>query len=612
MSCLNPSESEAAMPYSGPARSNSTPHLSSQLPSEETSEADSEEEAVCDEVLKEMEDLEQNFPAVAKQYRLISKIGEGTFSCVYKAVDVNYSKYDNRYWDVAPTPADDRPVLHQSKRTKVTNDPCSHQPPSREPRKYVAVKKIYVTSSPARIANEIQILKDLTGHPHVGPLITALRHEDQVLVVLPYFQHHDFRDYYRTMNLEQIKRYLYCLFSALEYTHRHKILHRDVKPSNFLFNIDTQHGVLVDFGLAQYMEHPVEPPTGLKTPQRPTSTGSNSLANRPTSAQNWSASVLTSQALNGLSATIPAPGPDIDRSTYSTITPFPLPNPLKTPTPMRYESVTGPTQNYDASSTTSTPQVSRTQPTAETSEPSYRQRLKESSLRFYHPQKTPQSTQPSPAVRGSTMNTAGARGGQAEPTQPATPLNHKSKKVVPHTHSLGASTSLYPRRPAVEQTPTIVDSRQRPGILRRDLRPSVRANRAGTRGFRAPEVLLKVTYQTQAIDIWSVGVIMLSILTHRFPFFNSTDDQEALLEMGVLFGKKEMERVASLHDRAFFTNVPTVRESAIPFDRLVKVYNSGGLAVFPPEVYDLLTQCFALDPNERITAQEALQHPLFH
>ncbi|RKP39913.1 kinase-like domain-containing protein, partial [Dimargaris cristalligena] len=401
--------------------------------SEETSEADSEEEAVCDEVLKEMEDLEQNFPAVAKQYRLISKIGEGTFSCVYKAVDVNYSKYDNRYWDVAPTPADDRPVLHQSKRTKVTNDPCSHQPPSREPRKYVAVKKIYVTSSPARIANEIQILKDLTGHPHVGPLITALRHEDQVLVVLPYFQHHDFRDYYRTMNLEQIKRYLYCLFSALEYTHRHKILHRDVKPSNFLFNIDTQHGVLVDFGLAH-------------------------------------------------------------------------------------------------------------------------------------------------------------------------------KKVVPHTHSLGASTSLYPRRPAVEQTPTIVDSRQRPGILRRDLRPSVRANRAGTRGFRAPEVLLKVTYQTQAIDIWSVGVIMLSILTHRFPFFNSTDDQEALLEMGVLFGKKEMERVASLHDRAFFTNVPTVRESAIPFDRLVKVYNSGGLAVFPPEVYDLLTQCFALDPNERITAQEALQH----
>lgn len=33
--------------------------------------------------------------------------------------------------------------------------------------------------------------------------------------------------------------------------------------------------------------------------------------------------------------------------------------------------------------------------------------------------------------------------------------------------------------------------------------------RAGTRGFRAPEVLLLVTYQSSAIDIWSAGNVFL-------------------------------------------------------------------------------------------------------
>lgn len=39
--------------------------------------------------------------------------------------------------------------------------------------------------------------------------------------------------------------------------------------------------------------------------------------------------------------------------------------------------------------------------------------------------------------------------------------------------------------------------------------------RGGTRGFRAPEVLLRCTKQTVAIDIWSAGVILLSILSAR-------------------------------------------------------------------------------------------------
>jgi cell division control protein 7 len=55
------------------------------------------------------------------------------------------------------------------------------------------------------------------------------------------------------------------------------------------------------------------------------------------------------------------------------------------------------------------------------------------------------------------------------------------------------------------------------------------------------------TVLTEAIDIWSAGVILLSILTHKFPVFNSNDDIEALLEIGAIFGRGAMERCAMLH-----------------------------------------------------------------
>ena len=43
--------------------------------------------------------------------------------------------------------------------------------------------------------------------------------------------------------------------------------------------------------------------------------------------------------------------------------------------------------------------------------------------------------------------------------------------------------------------------------------PSLHAARAGTAGFRPPEVLLKSSTQSMAVDVWAAGVILLSMLT---------------------------------------------------------------------------------------------------
>lgn len=41
------------------------------------------------------------------------------------------------------------------------------------------------------------------------------------------------------------------LFQSLKDIHQRGVIHRDVKPANFLYDYENETGVLVDFGLAE-------------------------------------------------------------------------------------------------------------------------------------------------------------------------------------------------------------------------------------------------------------------------------------------------------------------------------------------------------------------------
>lgn len=53
------------------------------------------------------------------------------------------------------------------------------------------------------------------------------------------------------MPISDMKDYFRCLFNALADTHQAGVMHRDVKPANFLYDTRTGEGVLCDFGLAE-------------------------------------------------------------------------------------------------------------------------------------------------------------------------------------------------------------------------------------------------------------------------------------------------------------------------------------------------------------------------
>lgn len=150
------------------------------------------------------------------------------------------------------------------------------------------------------------------------------------------------------------------------------------------------------------------------------------------------------------------------------------------------------------------------------------------------------------------------------------------------------------------------------GYPRNDSRPAKRANRAGTRGFRAPEVLFKCTSQTSKIDIWSAGVILLTFLGRRFPFFNSADDVDALIEMASVFGSRRMKVAAAMHGQIFETNIPTIGEKGHTWERLVKWASCvEDLSGSEKQAARLLGGLLELDPSKRLTAREALQHEFF-
>lgn len=114
-----------------------------------------------------------------------------------------------------------------------------------------AIKRIFPTINAAYILVETLILKLLDGKHCVTDLIQGFRLEGQVSLVFKYQSSKPFLTYLKTLSLEDVKHYMYILLNAVNHLAENGVMHRDIKPNNFLFDPDTRTGLLIDFGLSE-------------------------------------------------------------------------------------------------------------------------------------------------------------------------------------------------------------------------------------------------------------------------------------------------------------------------------------------------------------------------
>lgn len=143
------------------------------------------------------------------------------------------------------------------------------------------------------------------------------------------------------------------------------------------------------------------------------------------------------------------------------------------------------------------------------------------------------------------------------------------------------------------------------GILSDLALPATPHSRAGTRGFRAPELLLQCSHSTKA-DVWSVGVIMLSAITGRYPFFQSPSDLDGLAEIAALLGSTPLKAMAWKYNKNL--RLPHFRQKK-PLSRICIELQQRPLGAYDNDAYDLLQRMLTLDPEKRISAADALDHP---
>ncbi len=94
-------------------------------------------------------------------------------------------------------------------------------------------------------------------HPHICSILDFGEVEQTVYLVMPYLAGGSLADrIVRSQTVDSAAAAAVCaqVASALDYAHRHGIVHRDVKPDNILFDED-DNAVITDFGIATARYH---------------------------------------------------------------------------------------------------------------------------------------------------------------------------------------------------------------------------------------------------------------------------------------------------------------------------------------------------------------------
>ncbi|KAH8830516.1 hypothetical protein DL96DRAFT_1593255 [Flagelloscypha sp. PMI_526] len=128
-------------------------------------------------------------------------------------------------------------------------------------------------------------------------------------------------------------------------------------------------------------------------------------------------------------------------------------------------------------------------------------------------------------------------------------------------------------------------------------------NRVITLWYRPPELLLGATVYGAEVDMWSAGCIMLELFTKK-PVFQGNDEIHQLDVIYKVLGTPTVERWPALLDLPWYELVKPTTTVVNHFRDLFKRWMS-------PAGINLAEKLLAFDPDQRVTAMQALDDPYF-
>ncbi|KAJ1296222.1 hypothetical protein BS78_01G283300 [Paspalum vaginatum] len=439
-----------------------------------------------------------------------------------------------------------------------------------------AIKCPHPNAHSHHVNNELKMLERFGGQNYVIKYECSLKSGELDCFVLEHVVHDRPEILKKDIALLELQWYGYCLFRALASLHKQGVVHRDVKPGNFLFCRKLKKGYLIDFNLANDLHQKF-----LKNCK----------------------SEKNSCAKNSASQTLSTSAPVVHAKEAAADSKQPLP--LKRKRSRRSPAGSAPdnksrhgSQAADVSGVTSAKDPTSTKTSLDRLKQPMLYKGRKELMNYIH--------------EVHEVKTANALQSPSKNTAPA-PVSQR-KRVAAPCGSVDRKLFILTPMPLRSGGSAVAGS----GIFNNKVAGNGKNRRegpcVGTKGFRAPEVLFRSFYQGCKVDVWSAGVTLLYLIIGRTPF--GGDPEQNIKEIAKLKGSEELWEVAKLHNC----------ESSYPSDLFdVKSHGSMDLRewcaantrkpeflnMIPDSLFNLVDKCLAVNPRCRLTSEDALRHEFF-
>ncbi|KAI7885896.1 kinase-like protein [Lichtheimia hyalospora FSU 10163] len=134
--------------------------------------------------------------------------------------------------------------------------------------------------------------------------------------------------------------------------------------------------------------------------------------------------------------------------------------------------------------------------------------------------------------------------------------------------------------------------------------------RVASRCFKGPELLVDLQLYDYSLDLWSFGCMLAGMVFRKEPFFNGQDNHDQLVKIARVLGTQELHAYLNKYNLTLHPNTAKIMGNYAR-KQWTKFVSASNQRYMSDELFSLLDNLLRYDHQERLTAQEAMDHAFF-